>query len=254
MPPPKLGARRACHSLFALGGRHHDGTGCGWGGAGGAEVEDPRRPTEPSAVGRRDAPDGAACVGRGRGIPRWASLPPPPPVTPASPWRLRGRGGPPAARPGDRAAPWGGRETAVVRRTVTDAARGSEAAGRASPPPPMTPPPAGRPAAVARSSRRPRATEWRHEAAHGSEARPRGHPRLPRRGWGTAVASAAVTGAAPPRPPGRRRRRRRGASGTQASRGRRAARPPRRARDGARPRPPRPRRARRGADVGDGGE
>ena len=39
MPPPKLGARRACHSLFALGGRHHDGTGCGWGGAGGAEVE-----------------------------------------------------------------------------------------------------------------------------------------------------------------------------------------------------------------------
>ena len=37
--PPKLGARRACHSLFALGGRHHDGIGGGWGGAGGVEVE-----------------------------------------------------------------------------------------------------------------------------------------------------------------------------------------------------------------------
>ena len=37
--PLKTGAQRASHSLSALAGRHHDGAGCGWGGAGGAAVE-----------------------------------------------------------------------------------------------------------------------------------------------------------------------------------------------------------------------
>ena len=34
-----MGAQRASHSLSALAGRHHDGAGCGWGGAGGVAVE-----------------------------------------------------------------------------------------------------------------------------------------------------------------------------------------------------------------------
>ena len=58
----RVGARRACHSLFALGGRHHDGTGCGWGGAGGAEVEmDPGEDQEEHTVtnnGDGHQPDG----------------------------------------------------------------------------------------------------------------------------------------------------------------------------------------------------
>ena len=101
--------------LLFLFCQRHNGIGCGWGGAGGAAAERgrgreriraARRHLQPSG-GTSDAPGGAACLGRGRGLPLWAM--PPPPVTRASAGRLRGRGVPPVACPGNGAAPQGAR-------------------------------------------------------------------------------------------------------------------------------------------------